>query len=65
MTTVHQILSLAAIKGGRITQLDVNNAFIYGDLHEEVFKGCHLKCLFQLDLKDITLSANLLDQFTI
>ncbi|KAJ7951749.1 Retrovirus-related Pol polyprotein from transposon TNT 1-94 [Quillaja saponaria] len=37
MTNVRTIISLAAHKGWKLWQLDVKNAFLYGDLDREIF----------------------------
>lgn len=37
LTTVKGLLSLAAIRGSSLSRMDVTNAFLHGDLLEEVY----------------------------
>lgn len=55
MGTVLLFLQLASGRGWQVHQMDVHNAFLHGDLDEEVYRKCHKVCEEMIQLKFVGL----------
>ncbi|XP_022874305.1 uncharacterized protein LOC111393145 [Olea europaea var. sylvestris] len=62
MTTIRTILAIATSKGWPLHQMDVKNAFLHGDLKEEIFMSPP-PCMFSSPSTDITMSMGSDSQF--
>ena len=63
MTTIKLVLTLAAINNLYLKQLDVNTAFLHGDLYEEVYMTFPLSIQYELPGQVCHLQKSLYGRF--